>query len=285
MSYLTENNHQGIAIIGLNKPETKNAFDRSMVNSLSNALDVLTHDKNVRVIIIRSMLSNVFCAGADLKERVSMTPVEVQRFVTSLRGLFKNIEQLPVPVISALDGAALGGGLEMALACDIRTVSNDAKLGKKKFIEIELSKNSKHYSFSCQTGLVETKLAIIPGAGGTQRLARIVGPAVAKELIFTARIFNGTEATKMGICNHVVDQNDGRDAAYHKAVEIATEILPNGPIGVRMAKKAIDCGLQVDLNSGYSIEEACYAQVIPTADRIEGLKAFAEKRKPKYKGE
>lgn len=134
-------------------------------------------------------------------------------------------------------------------------------------------------------GLVETKLAIIPGAGGTQRLARIVGPAIAKELIFTARTFNGDEAQGLGICNHVSEQNEQNDAAFHKAVEIASEILPNGPIGVRMAKKAIDHGLQVDINTGYVIEEACYAQVIPTADRLEGLKAFAEKRKPKYKGE
>lgn len=116
-------------------------------------------------------------------------------------------------------------------------------------------------------------------------MARIVGPAIAKELIFTARVLNGTEAANLGICNHVVDQNELKDAAYHKAIDIATEILPNGPIGVRMAKKAIDHGIQVDIHTGYAIEEACYAQVIPTSDRIEGLKAFAEKRKPKYKGE
>lgn len=176
--------------------------------------------------------------------------------------LYFSIEELPLPIISAIDGAALGGGLEMALACDIRTVSDDAKVG-----------------------LVETRLAIIPGAGGTQRLARIVGPAVAKELIFTARVLNGNQATELGVCNHVIPQNEKKDAAYQKALEIATEILPNGPIGVRMAKKAIDQGLQVDIHSGYAIEEACYAQVIPTADRLEGLKAFAEKRKPKYKGE
>lgn len=104
------------------------------MTNLSNAIDVLAHDKSVRVVIIRSMLKNVFCAGADLKERATMTPMEVQRFVTSLRGLLKNIEQLPVPVISAIDGAALGGGLEMALACDIRTVANDAKLGMNEEI-------------------------------------------------------------------------------------------------------------------------------------------------------
>lgn len=97
----------------------------------------------------------------------------------------------------------------------------------------------------CKIGLVETKLAIIPGAGGTQRLSRIAGPAVAKELIFTAKVLNGVEATRLKICNHVVEQNEDRDAAYNKAIEIATEILPNGPIGVRMAKKAIDHGIQV----------------------------------------
>lgn len=147
MSYLTEDEHKGIAIIGLNKPETKNAFSRSMVNNLAGALDVLAHDKNVRVVIIRSMLPNVFCAGADLKERATMTQQEVQRFVTGLRNLLKTIENLPVPVISAMDGAALGGGLEMALACDIRTVSNEAKLGELKlyfnFSFFQLKKNKK----------------------------------------------------------------------------------------------------------------------------------------------
>lgn len=262
LSYLTEDKHQGIAIIGLNKPETRNAFNRSMVQHFNTALDYLAHDKNVRVVIIRSLIPGIFCAGADLKERATFTPVEVNRFVASLRLLFKSIEQLPMPVISAIDGVALGGGLEMALACDIRTVADTAKLG-----------------------LVETKLAIIPGAGGTQRLSRIVGPATAKELIYTSRVLNGTEAKQLGICNHVAKQNKQNDAAFTKAVEIASEILPNGPIGVRMAKKAIDCGLQVDINSGFAIEEACYAQVVPTKDRLEGLKAFAEKRTPKYKGE
>lgn len=233
-----------------------------MVQNLAKALDVLTHDRNVRVTIIRSQIPGIFSAGADLKERATLTPIEVTRFVSSLRGLFKNIEQMPMPMISAIDGVALGGGLEMALACDIRTIADTAKIG-----------------------LVETKLAIIPGAGGTQRLSRMVGPAIAKELIFTSRILNGTDAKEYGICNHVVEQNENNDAAYKKAVSIAEEILPNGPIGVRMAKKAIDHGLQVDLNTGYAIEEACYAQIIPTKDRLEGLNAFAEKRTPKYKGE
>lgn len=149
MSYLTEDKHQGISVVGLNKPHTKNAFSRSLVTHLSNALDVLENDRNVRVVVIKSEVPNVFCAGADLKERATFTQNEVQQFVASLGHLFRKIERLPVPVISAIDGVALGGGLEMALACDIRTVSSNAKLG-----------------------LVETKLAIIPGAGGTQRLGK-----------------------------------------------------------------------------------------------------------------
>lgn len=249
-------------MIKLNRPEARNAFSRSLVSSFHSLVDELKYDKNTRVVIIKSLVPNVFCAGADLKERKTMNAQEVEIFVNTLRGLMIKVEQLPMPVIAALDGAALGGGLEMALACDIRTAADSSKLG-----------------------LVETSLAIIPGAGGTQRLPRILSPAIAKELIFTSRIFNGNDAKEMGVVNHVMNQNDNGDAAFNKALEIAREIIPNGPTGVKMAKRAIDQGLQVDLNTGYTIEEAFYSQVIPTKDRLEGLKAFAEKRKPSYKGE
>lgn len=261
LKYLT-NDETGIAVIGLNRPKAMNAFSRSLVDKLSATVEHLHHDKDVRVVILRSLVPGAFCTGADLKERAKLTQPEVTRFVNRLRFLLTSIEQLPMPVLAAVDGTCLGGGLEMALACDIRTAADTALMG-----------------------LVETKLAIIPGAGGTQRLPRILSPALAKELIFTARTFRGTAAFEMGICNHSVPQNDTKDAAYLKALELAKEILPNGPIGVRMAKRAIDKGMQVDLNTGYAIEEACYAQVIPTQDRLEGLKAFAEKRKPEYKGE
>lgn len=256
------NEQKGIAVLGLNRAKAKNAFSVSLTQNMRNHLDNLTFDKSVRVLILRSLVPGIFCAGADLKERATLTQQQVHQFVSSLRKMLSDIEQLPMPVIAALDGAALGGGLEMALACDIRVAAENV-----------------------QMGLVETKLAIIPGAGGTQRLPRIINASLAKELIYTARIFDGKEAKAMGVCNHVVQQNENGDAAYQKALALAMEILPNGPVGVRMAKKAIDKGLQVDLNTGLSIEEACYAQVIPTTDRLEGLKAFAEKRKPQYKGE
>lgn len=254
--------HAGIAVLELNQPKNKNAFSLSLVQRLRTHLDILNHDNKVRVLILRSLVPGVFCAGADLKERAKLSPDEVSQFVKSLRTLLTSIEQLPMPVIAALDGVALGGGLEMALACDIRVAAHNVKLG-----------------------LVETKLAILPGAGGTQRLPRIVSPSLAKELIFTGRIFTGEEAKNMEIVNHSVTQNSTGDAAYMKTLNIAEEILPNGPIGVKMAKRAIDRGIQVDLSTGYMIEEACYANVIPTKDRIEGLNAFREKRKPDYKGE
>lgn len=253
---------QGIAVLGLNRPKAKNSFSISLVQHMRHYLDVLVKEKSVRVLIIRSLVPHIFCAGADLKERSSMTQEQVSEFVSSLRGLLAAIEQLPMPVIAAIDGAALGGGLEMALACDIRVTNDNARMG-----------------------LVETKLAIIPGAGGTQRLPRIINTSLAKELIFSGRIFDGKEAAKIGVCSYSVPPNQNGDSAYQQALVLAEEILPNGPLGVKMAKIAIDKGLQTDLSTGYAIEEACYAQVIPSKDRLEGLKAFAEKRKPKYSGE
>merc|ERR1719277_1428429 len=191
-----------------------------------------------------------------------MTPAEVGPNVAKGREIIGAWEKLPMPVIAAIDGVALGGGLEMALACDLRVASHDARMG-----------------------LTETRLAIIPGGGGTQRLPRLVGPSVAQELIFTARVLNGAEAAGIGLVNHCVEQNEAGDAAYLRAMKLAEEILPQGPVAVKMAKIAINKGIQVDLQSGLAVEQGCYAQVIPTKDRIEGLTAFKEKRKPQYTGE
>lgn len=253
---------EGITVLGLNRPAAKNAISKNLLKEMKEAVDGIRHDSSVRVLLLRSLVPGVFCAGADLKERAKMKPEEVGPFVTKARSLISDLENLPMPVIVALDGAALGGGLEMALACDLRVAADTTKMG-----------------------LVETKLAIIPGAGGTQRLPRIVGSAKAKELIFTAAIINGKEGEDIGLVNYVVPQNETRDAAYLRSLELAQKIIPNGPVGVKMAKVAISRGVEVDLTTGLSIEEACYAQVIPTKDRIEGLTAFKEKRTPNYKGE
>jgi len=252
----------GVVVFGLNRPQAKNSFSKRLVGQLCDAVEAVRFDLNARVIVLRSTTPGIFCAGADLKERAKMQPQEVGPFVSKARKLISELENLPMPVIAAIDGHALGGGLEMALACDLRVASENAKMG-----------------------LVETKLAIIPGAGGTQRLPRIVGPSLAKELIFTARVISGSDANKIGLVNHSVVQNKEGDAAFQRAIELAREILPNGPVGVKMAKAAVNRGLEVDLGSALAIEEGCYAQVIPTKDRLEGLMAFKEKRKPVYKGE
>lgn len=257
-----EKEYKGIVEFGLNRHAGKNSFNRNLVKCLNNAIETVKYDRDVRVVVIRSLVPKIFCAGADLKERATLTSMEVKQFVSGLRSMMTSIENLEIPVLAAIDGVALGGGLELALACDIRIAAENIKMG-----------------------LVETKLAIIPGAGGTQRLPRLIGPSKAKELIFTGRVLDGLEAFNLGILNHVVKQDEDGNAAYKKALEIALEILPNGPIGVKMAKVAVNEGAAVSLSSGLKIEEACYAQIIPTKDRIEGLKAFSEKRTPVYVGE
>ncbi|KYN10075.1 PREDICTED: methylglutaconyl-CoA hydratase, mitochondrial [Trachymyrmex cornetzi] len=260
VSYL-DGKDNGIAVLGLNRSAARNSFGKTLISQLNEALASIRQNNKPRVLIIRSLVPKVFCAGADLRERFKMDNSEVLQFVSSLRELMTNVETLPTPVISAIDGAALGGGLELALATDIRVASSEAKMG-----------------------LVETKLAIIPGAGGTQRLPRIIGAAKAKELIYTARILDGEQALQIGLVNEVVPQNKVGDAAYQMALSIAREILPNGPIGVRLAKVAISKGMEVSQEDGMEIEEQCYSKLVNTKDRIEGLAAFAAKRVPIYQG-
>ena len=252
----------GIAVISMNRPQAKNAISVRFLQLFTEALESLKHDKSIKAVVVRSSVPGIFCAGADLKERAKMAPSDVGPFVSKLRGMVSGLQNLPAPVIAALDGAALGGGLEIALACDLRIASTSTKMG-----------------------LVEAKLAILPGAGGSQRLPRLIGVPLAKELIFTGRVIDGKIAQQIGLVNRAVDQNEKGDAAYHSAMELAKEIATNGPVAVRMAKLAINFGSEVDLATGLAFEETCYAQVIPTKDRLEGLQAFKEKRKPKYIGE
>ncbi|KAM0737075.1 Enoyl-CoA hydratase domain-containing protein 2, mitochondrial [Formica fusca] len=251
----------GIAVLGLNRPVARNSLGKVLMSQLNEALASIKQNNKLRVLIIRSLVPKVFCAGADLRERLKMNTSEVPQFVSSLRDLITDVENLPTPVISAIDGVALGGGLELALATDIRVASSEATMG-----------------------LVETKLAIIPGAGGTQRLPRIIGAAKAKELIYTARILDGEQACMIGLVNEAVPQNKTGDAAYQTALSIAREILPNGPIGVRLAKVAISKGTEVSLEEGLEIEKQCYSKIVDTKDRLEGLAAFVAKRVPVYQG-
>ncbi|XP_045440564.1 enoyl-CoA hydratase domain-containing protein 2, mitochondrial isoform X2 [Pipistrellus kuhlii] len=235
----------GITEILMNRPQARNALGYVFVSELLEALARLREDRQVRVLLFRSAVKGVFCAGADLKEREQMSEAEVGVFVQRLRGLMNEIAAFPAPTIAAMDGYALGGGLELALACDLRVAASSAVMG-----------------------LIETTRGLLPGAGGTQRLPRCLGVALAKELIFTGRRLSGTQAQALGLVNHAVAQNEEGSAAYLRARELAQEILP-----------------QVDIASGMAIEGMCYAQNIPTRDRREGMAAFREKRPPRFVGE
>uniref|UniRef100_A0A286Y2D3 Enoyl-CoA hydratase domain containing 2 n=3 Tax=Cavia porcellus TaxID=10141 RepID=A0A286Y2D3_CAVPO len=252
---------QGITEILMNRPGARNALGYVFVSELQNAVAQLREDQRVRVLLLRSAVKGVFCAGADLKEREQMSATEVGVFVQRLRGLMSEIAAFPAPTIAAMDGFALGGGLELALACDLRVAASTAVMG-----------------------LIETTRGLLPGAGGTQRLPRCLGVALAKELIFTGRRLTGVQAHTLGLVNHTVEQNEEGDAAYQRARALAQEILPQAPIAVRLGKVAIDRGMEVDIASGMAIEEMCYAQNIPTRDRLEGMAAFREKRPPKFVG-
>uniref|UniRef100_A0A8I3X8K5 Methylglutaconyl-CoA hydratase, mitochondrial n=1 Tax=Callithrix jacchus TaxID=9483 RepID=A0A8I3X8K5_CALJA len=232
-----EDENRGIVVLGINRAYGKNSLSKNLIKMLSKAVDALKSDKKVRTIIIRSEVPGIFRAGADLKERAKMSSSEVGPFVSKIRAVINDIANLPVPMIAAIDGLALGGGLELALACDIRVAASSAKMG-----------------------LVETKLAIISGGVGTQRLPRAIGMSLAKELIFSARVLDGQEAKAVGLISHVLEQNQEGDAAYRKALDLAREFLPQGPVAVRVAKLAINQGMEVDLVTGLAMEEACYAQ-------------------------
>uniref|UniRef100_A0A287BB41 Enoyl-CoA hydratase domain containing 2 n=1 Tax=Sus scrofa TaxID=9823 RepID=A0A287BB41_PIG len=215
---------QGITEILMNRPSARNALGNVFVSQLLEALAQLREDRHVRVLIFRSGVKGVFCAGADLKEREQMSEAEVGVFVQRLRGLMNEIAS------------------------------------------------------SAVMGLIETTRGLLPGAGGTQRLPRCLGVALAKELIFTGRRLSGMQAQALGLVNHAVAQNEEGNAAYHRALALAQEILPQAPIAVRLGKLAIDRGIEV---RGLWVGP----WNIPTRDRLEGMAAFREKRTPKFVGE
>ena len=252
-----ENN--GVAELTFNRSKAANAMGRQMLSELQSTIAYLTnHKTEVRCVVLTSSSNKVFSAGADLRERSKMTQEEAADFVKSLRGTFDALANLPMPVISAIEGVAVGGGLEVALTSDIIVAGENAKFG-----------------------LPETSLAIIPGAGGTQRLPRFIGAARAKELIFTGRRIDAQTAHDYGLVQHVVPGG----GAVGKALEIAREIASNGPLAIRAAKSAVLRGIDAPtLKEGMGIERTYYQTIIPTEDRLEGLAAFREKRKPEYKG-
>ncbi|WP_018924234.1 enoyl-CoA hydratase-related protein [Salsuginibacillus kocurii] len=255
---LLEELEPNIIRLTLNRPEAANSFSVQLLEEWLEALEVVKKRRDVHVVIIKGAGNRIFSAGADLKERRTMTTQQANETVEKVRSAIQRTEDLPQPVLACMNGTALGGGLELALACDIRIAAKEGKYG-----------------------LTETALAIVPGAGGTQRLPRLIGKGKAKELIYTARKLSGEEAAELGLCEYAVASS----SVEYKALDLARKIRNNGPVAVRAVKRAVDQGIDLPLAQALDKEEEAYKTVLHTKDRLEGLQAFKEKRPPQYTGE
>ncbi|MBW2147166.1 MAG: enoyl-CoA hydratase/isomerase family protein [Deltaproteobacteria bacterium] len=245
----------GIGVIRFNRPEVRNALNRETVSQFRRALNEMAADDAIQVIIITGAGDKAFVAGADIKELRERSAADALGYAN--QDIFNEVERCPKPTIAAVNGFALGGGCELAMCCDIRIASATARFGQP-----------------------EVNLGIIPGAGGTQRLPRLVGKGRAKEMILTGEIIDAEKAEHIGLVNRVVPP----DRLMEESRETARTIMGKGPLAVRLAKWAIDQGLETDLNSGLALEKSCFALLMKSEDKIEGTSAFLEKRKPRFTG-
>ncbi|MFA3839970.1 enoyl-CoA hydratase/isomerase family protein [Streptomyces aureus] len=250
--------HGFVAELVLDRPKAMNAVSSAMAVSVGEACASLALDAGARVVVVSSSASRAFCVGADLKERNSFSDAELLRQRPVTRGAYGGVLELPMPVIAAVHGFALGGGFELALACDLIVADETAVVG-----------------------LPEVSVGVIPGGGGTQLLPRRVGAARAAELIFSARRVEAREALEMGLVDQVVGVGGDREAA----LELAGRIAANSPVGLRAAKRALRVGYGLDLRAGLEVEDAAWRSVAFSGDRAEGVAAFNEKRAPQWPGE
>ncbi|MCC6216185.1 MAG: enoyl-CoA hydratase/isomerase family protein [Polyangiaceae bacterium] len=248
----------GAAILTLDRPERLNALSRATLGALGRIGAELGADRTLRAVVLTGAGEKAFCAGADLKERQAMTPDDVRRQLGLYRTELGWLDRSPVPVVAALNGVALGGGLELALLCDLRVAAPHALLG-----------------------LPETTLGIIPGAGGTQRLPRVVGEARAKELILLGRRLSAAEALAIGLVNRVSPEGT---PVVDDALAFLAPVLAGAPIAQAAALAAIDASFEVPLARGLEIERALYDECLRSDDRDEALRAMAEKRRPSFRG-
>lgn len=246
-----------VAQISLNRPKALNALNSKTLKELKGVLDNISEDPEVRVVIITGSGEKAFVAGADISEMRDKNPIEARSFARLGQKVFSAIENMPQVVIAAVNGFALGGGCELALACDLRIVSTKAKFGQP-----------------------EVTLGIIPGFAGTQRLPRLIGKGLAKELIFTGDMIDAEEAYRIGLVNKVFEPEE----LLTKAWEMALKIAGKGSIAISLAKSAINNGLNMDDESAYNYEAEVFGLCFATQDQKEGMSAFLEKRKPEFKG-
>jgi enoyl-CoA hydratase len=253
---LTVDQEGDICIITINRPKVLNALNTETLRELKCVATDIDAKKDVKVVILTGA-ERAFAAGADIAEMMPMTALEGQKYGQLGQEAFGAFETMSKPVIAAVNGFALGGGCELAMACDIRIASEKAKFGQP-----------------------EVKLGVTPGFGGTQRLPRLVGRAKAKELIFSGEMIDAAEAYRIGLVNSVVSP----DTLMEEVKKLADQIAKNGAIAVSQAKKAINQGIEVDLKSGCALEAEVFGLCFSTKDQEEGMKAFVEKREAKFKG-
>ncbi|MBM7649139.1 enoyl-CoA hydratase/carnithine racemase [Bacillus ectoiniformans] len=251
----TVENHVGYVTV--NRPDVLNCFNYETLSELQHTVDAIHNNHDVRVVIFTGSGDKAFSAGADLKERKTLNEAQVRRNVKAIRDVFNSIAALPQPTIAAVNGYALGGGFEWLLSCDFAIAAEGVSLG-----------------------LTETSWAIIPGAGGTQRLPRLIGEMRAKELILTSKKISAEEAVELGIILKAVPRGELHEACN----QLAAAMMKNGPVALKQAKYAITQGMNTDLQTGLAIESKAYELTIPTQDRIEALNAFSERREPQFSG-
>ncbi|MGW6542950.1 enoyl-CoA hydratase/isomerase family protein [Streptomyces massasporeus] len=256
---LVRRHEQGhVAELVLDRPKAMNAVSTEMARSIAGACTALGEDRDVRAVVLASTHERAFCVGADLKERNSFSDADLLRQRPVTRGAYTGVLELPVPTVAAVHGFALGGGFELALACDVIVADRTAVVG-----------------------LPEVSVGVIPGGGGTQLLPRRVGVARAAELIFSARRVEAVEAAELGLVDQLVDE--GRDR--EEALSLAGRIAGNSPVGLRAAKRALRLGQGLDLRAGLEVEDAAWRTTAFSGDRAEGVAAFNERRKPQWPGE
>jgi enoyl-CoA hydratase len=255
--HLIMKEEDGIGFITINRPSSLNALNTGLINELYKAVQDIEEDENIRVLVITGAGEKAFVAGADITELATLNALQGKYFVANGHQTMSALQKLSIPVIAAVNGFALGGGLELALACDFIYASENAKFG-----------------------LPEITLGLIPGFGGTQRLARIIGKNMAKELIFTGKMISAAEALQLGFVNKVLPP----DQLLEEVVKTARSIAAKGKVSLNAAKQAINQGLNVDLATGCEIEIDAFALCMSSEDSKEGTLAFLEKRKPKFNG-
>ncbi|MDQ7092701.1 short-chain-enoyl-CoA hydratase [Desulfosporosinus sp. PR] len=246
-----------VAILTINRPKALNALNSDTLSELSTALDELGRDSGVKVVIVTGSGEKAFIAGADISQMKDFTPLEGRRFAQLGQATFRKFELLPQPVIAAVNGFALGGGCELAMACDIRLASENAKFGQP-----------------------EVTLGLTAGFGGTQRLPRLVGTGLASELLFTGDIIDAQEAYRIGLVNRLYPA----DSLLAEAQKLAQRIAGRAPVAVQLSKTAIQRGINLDLDSAQAYEAEVFGLTFSTSDQTEGCTAFVEKRKPAFEG-